>query len=264
MKNATSRTAVPKHRGRVRLQCCFSSTETVQTIEMENPGRPPRLSHSTWALKGFRASSVLLSNSRHWFTTSFLQEEGAGMRCSECVCCFTSRETVQTIETGSPGRPPRLSHSSWVLKSLRSSPVLLYVHRDPYGLLLILLGTFEEPWTATSPLCIQLFLSSAGPLFSSSVLPSNSFGRCRKAMLGACAALRPQRPYRLYRRVAQDGHLDFHTAPEPLRLSYSSFWALQGLRFEVQCCLQTLSDGAGKLCWECVLLYVHRDPTDYY
>ena len=27
-------------------------------------------------------------------------------------CCFTSTETVRLIRTGSPGRPPRLSHSS--------------------------------------------------------------------------------------------------------------------------------------------------------
>ena len=29
-------------------------------------------------------------------------------------CCFTSTETV--LGTGSPGRPPRLSHSSWALR----------------------------------------------------------------------------------------------------------------------------------------------------
>ena len=27
-------------------------------------------------------------------------------------CCFTSTETVGLLGTGSPGRPPRLSHSS--------------------------------------------------------------------------------------------------------------------------------------------------------
>ena len=30
-------------------------------------------------------------------------------------CCFTSTETVRAISDGSPGRPPRLSPSSWVL-----------------------------------------------------------------------------------------------------------------------------------------------------
>ena len=29
------------------VQCCFTSTETVRLIRTENPGRPPRLSHSS-------------------------------------------------------------------------------------------------------------------------------------------------------------------------------------------------------------------------
>ena len=37
-----------------------------------------------------------------------------GTNCDQCVsmvqCCFTSTETVRLIRTGSPGRPPRLSH----------------------------------------------------------------------------------------------------------------------------------------------------------
>ena len=42
-----------------------------------------------------------------------------GTNCDQCVCmaqcCFTSTETIGLIRTGSPGRPPRLSHSSWTL-----------------------------------------------------------------------------------------------------------------------------------------------------
>ena len=42
-----------------------------------------------------------------------------GTNCDQCRsmvrCCFTSTETVRLIRTGSPGRPPRLSHSSWTL-----------------------------------------------------------------------------------------------------------------------------------------------------
>ena len=38
---------------------------------------------------------------------------------TNCVCmvqcCFTSTETIRLIRTGSPGRPPRLSHSSLTL-----------------------------------------------------------------------------------------------------------------------------------------------------
>ena len=40
-----------------------------------------------------------------------------GTNCDQCrsmvQCCFTSTETVRLIRTKSPGRPPRLSHSSW-------------------------------------------------------------------------------------------------------------------------------------------------------
>ena len=32
-------------------------------------------------------------------------------------CCFTSTENIRLIRDGSPGRPPRLSHSSWALQS---------------------------------------------------------------------------------------------------------------------------------------------------
>ena len=33
-------------------------------------------------------------------------------------CGFTSTETIRLIRTGSPGRPPRLSQSSWTLNSM--------------------------------------------------------------------------------------------------------------------------------------------------
>ena len=39
-----------------------------------------------------------------------------GTDCDQCVSmvqyCFTSTETVRLVRTESPGRPPRLSHSS--------------------------------------------------------------------------------------------------------------------------------------------------------
>ena len=35
---------------RSTVQCCFTSTETVRLIRTEIPGRPPRLSHSSWTL----------------------------------------------------------------------------------------------------------------------------------------------------------------------------------------------------------------------
>ena len=42
--------------------------------------------------------------------------------CDQCLsmvqCCFTSTETRRLVRTESPGRPPRLSHSSWTLPFL--------------------------------------------------------------------------------------------------------------------------------------------------
>ena len=42
------------------------------------------------------------ANLKHWFTTSFLHEEGAGKRCSECVkgsdAGSPARETGQGCE----------------------------------------------------------------------------------------------------------------------------------------------------------------------
>ena len=44
-----------------------------------------------------------------------------GTNCEQCVsmvqCCFTSTETRKLIRTESPGRLPRLSHSSWTQSS---------------------------------------------------------------------------------------------------------------------------------------------------
>ena len=56
-------------------------------IRDRSPGRPPRLSHSSWAL----------------YTMIWLK------------CCFTSTESVGLLGTGCPGCPPSLSHSSWPL-----------------------------------------------------------------------------------------------------------------------------------------------------
>ena len=43
-----------------------------------------------------------------------------GTNCDQCVsmvqCCFTSTKTIRLIRRGSPGRPPRLSHSSGTLR----------------------------------------------------------------------------------------------------------------------------------------------------
>ena len=44
-----------------------------------------------------------------------------GTSRDQCVSmvqyCFTSTETIRLVRTDSPGRPPRLSHSSWTMKA---------------------------------------------------------------------------------------------------------------------------------------------------
>ena len=53
-----------------------------------------------------------------------------GTNCDQCrstvQCCFTSTETVRFIRTDSPGRQPRLWHSSWTLDGSESVSAHLY------------------------------------------------------------------------------------------------------------------------------------------
>ena len=54
-----------------------------------------------------------------WASCPQMSVDILGTNCDQCLsavqCCFTSTETVRLIRTESPGRPPRLSHSSWKL-----------------------------------------------------------------------------------------------------------------------------------------------------
>ena len=56
-----------------------------------------------------------------------------GTSCDQCRSTvqysFTSTETRRLIRTDSPGPPPRLSHSSWTMKSIRGGEVMLNVLR---------------------------------------------------------------------------------------------------------------------------------------
>ena len=112
---------------RVRVQCCFTSTETIGTIrDGSGPGWPPGLLLSSWAL-----SSVLLYIHRNHkdcqgrgatqerppgLFTQFLSSEWTGLEF-RFASNVTSTETIRTVRDGerSPGRPPRLRHSSWAL-----------------------------------------------------------------------------------------------------------------------------------------------------
>ena len=63
---------------RSTVQYSFTSTETRRLVRTDSPGRPPRLSHSSWTMTPFPPLSpslinILVSvdvkqnNSRHWF-----------------------------------------------------------------------------------------------------------------------------------------------------------------------------------------------------
>ena len=90
---------------------CFASTETIRTIrDGEARTATPIFTH------------LLNSERNRWWRRASCPRMSAdilGTNCDQCVsmvqCCFTSTETVRLIRTGSPGRPPRLSHSCWTL-----------------------------------------------------------------------------------------------------------------------------------------------------
>ena len=82
----------------VQVQCCFTSTETMDwgLLGSGNPGRPPPLSHSSWALWYFwwmcRASCPRMS------------VDILGTNCDQCRStvqgCITSTGTVRSLGRG--------------------------------------------------------------------------------------------------------------------------------------------------------------------
>ena len=99
------------------FKCCFTSTETVRTVrdgKLRTSGGSLRLSHSSWAL---RSVSVLLYVRRdrrdeklRTSTSSFTQLLSSEVHFIVALTLVTTTETVGTVGTGSPRRPPRLSH----------------------------------------------------------------------------------------------------------------------------------------------------------
>ena len=86
---------------RLPVQCSFPSTETIRFIR----DGEPRTATSTF--------TQLLNSGRDFqFSVPFRPQKPSGL-----------------LGTGSPGRPPRLSHSSWALEETSSS-VFLSVHRN--------------------------------------------------------------------------------------------------------------------------------------
>ena len=55
-----------------------------------------------------------------------------GTSCDQCRSTvqkiFTSTETRRLVRTDSPGRPPRLSHSSWTMRCIKIGRLPIYAH----------------------------------------------------------------------------------------------------------------------------------------
>ena len=79
------------------------------------------LSHSKLAFRHLPPNSVRIGCRWWWGRASCpgVSFDILGTNCDQCLsmvqCCFTSTETVRLVRTESPGRPPRLSQSSWTL-----------------------------------------------------------------------------------------------------------------------------------------------------
>ena len=188
------------------------------------------------------------------------------------VLLYVHRGRTDYYGRSGPGRPPRLSHSSWPVSELFecnaalhpqrpyglslyqdvhldfhtahdlwvscSSAMLLYIHRDrtDYRFIRTSTSTFTQLMTSEWAVRVQccftstetvrtIALSGRPPRLSHSSWPLSELFECN-------AALHPQRPYGL--SLYQDVHLDFHTAHD--------LWVS---------------------CSSAMLLYIHRDRTDY-
>ena len=104
-------------------------------------------------------------------------------------CCFTSTETIRLIRTGSPGRPPRLSHNSWTLSFLCSLWYFMQA-RDDWCFIRFKVGlhvgyvTEKESGARVQEglfsLCLVIWnLKLADPIQTQSLDTSTSFGAAR-------------------------------------------------------------------------------------
>ena len=90
-----------------RVGCCSSYVHRNCTRD-RNPGPPPRLSDSSWTLMLFLCCLMSSDVADNFTGTSWDQ-----CRSMVQLYSFTFTETRRLVRTDSPGRPPRLSHSSW-------------------------------------------------------------------------------------------------------------------------------------------------------
>ena len=121
----------------------------------------------------------------------WLPYQGQTDQCWSTVqCCFTSTETIRLIRTGSPGRPPRLWHSSWTLSFLCSLRYFMQA-TDDWCFIRFKVGlhvgyvTEKESGASSARRIIQslcfviLNLKLADPIQTQSLDTSTSFGAAR-------------------------------------------------------------------------------------
>ena len=114
-----------------------------------------------------------------------------GTNCDQCRstvhCCFPSTETVRLIRTESPGRPPRLSHSSWTLRQI----IIRRLLYKPTHVAYASTNRTQIVWIETELFFFLFFCFSHGGKRASCLRA------CFDAMFEFNVALRPQRPYGL-------------------------------------------------------------------
>ena len=154
-----------------------------------------------------------------------------GTSCDQCRSIvqysFTSTETRRLVRTDSPGRPPRLSHSSWTIKTDAYKPTYFHTYLSPYPF------TYESTY-------IRIYLT-------------DSFLTCWRSKLWFCllegegGAQRGKRSTRLTEELLwRHGHPQ-HSS------QYQYLW--QGRRHVHNEDVKNSSSS--------VLLYVRRDHKDY-
>ena len=112
---------VPKHGSK----SVFTSMKTRRFVRTDSPGRPPRLSHSSWTmpfceLPMMMMSWCLMSSDVSWHIRDKLwpvPKHGSSV--------FTSTKTRRFVRTDSLGRPPWLSHSSWLAMPFCGLPMMM-------------------------------------------------------------------------------------------------------------------------------------------
>ena len=112
------------------VKSCFTSTETIRISRDLRPGRPPRLSHSSWALMLLSVQCCFTSTET--VRTSRDKDHRTATSVVPSMLLDVHRDRKETGETvrrqGSPGRPCP-DHSSWNLGDC-SSFNAAWVHRD--------------------------------------------------------------------------------------------------------------------------------------